>query len=204
MDAGRPPLNLRGVLVYPGYLAPPAQAALLAALRDVITAAPFFAPVTPSGKPMSVRMTAAGRYGWFADRKGYRYIPTHPAGSPWPAIPEAVLAVWRDLVSPVRMPDCCLVNHYAIGSRMGQHQDRDEADFAWPVLSISLGDAALFRVGGTTRAGGTESLWLQSGDVAVLGGPARLAYHGIDRLRPGSSTLLPEGGRINLTLRVVD
>lgn len=204
LESAYPPLNLNGVLVYPGYLGPEAQAAMVEDLRGVIRAAPLFAPVTPSGKPMSVRMTAAGRYGWFTDRSGYRYIPAHPSGVPWPAIPEGVLAVWRDLVSQARMPDCCLVNFYAESARMGQHQDRDEADFSWPVLSISLGDEALFRVGGTTRKGATESVWLRSGDVAVLGGAARLAYHGIDRLRAGSSTLLPNGGRINLTLRVVD
>ncbi len=204
LSAGARALNLRGVLIYPAYLDPPAQAALLADLRAVIAAAPLFAPVTPGAKPMSVRMTAAGRYGWFSDRAGYRYIPTHPDGQPWPAIPETVLAVWRALVSAERMPDCCLVNYYGEAARMGLHQDRDEADFAWPVLSISLGDAALFRVGGTARRDPTESHWLGSGDVAILGGPARLAYHGIDRLRPGSSRLLAEGGRINLTLRVVD
>lgn len=204
LDSREAPLNLKGVLVYPAYLGGPAQAEMVEALRGVIRAAPLFAPVTPAGKPMSVRMTAAGRYGWYTDAEGYRYIPTHPSGSPWPAIPKGVLAVWRALVSEARMPDCCLVNFYAEGARMGLHQDRDEADFSWPVLSISLGDEALFRVGGTSRGGGTASIWLRSGDVAVLGGPARLAYHGIDRVKPGSSTLLPKGGRINLTLRVVD
>jgi alkylated DNA repair protein (DNA oxidative demethylase) len=204
MELAHPPLNVNGAQVWPGYLGPEAQAAMLEELRAVIRAAPLFAPVTPSGKPMSVRMTAAGRYGWFTDRAGYRYIPAHPSGAAWPAIPEPVLAVWRDLVSRERMPDCCLVNYYGEGARMGLHQDRDEADFAWPVLSISLGDEALFRVGGTTRKAATRSVWLRSGDVVALGGAARLAYHGIDRLRPGSSTLLPKGGRINLTLRVVD
>lgn len=204
VDSRQAPLNLNGVLIYPGALGPEAQAALVAELREVIRAAPLFAPVTPSGKPMSVRMTAAGRYGWFTDRQGYRYIASHPSGAPWPAIPESVLGLWHDLVSAERMPDCCLINFYAEGAKMGLHQDRDEADFAWPVLSISLGDEALFRVGGTTRRGGTESIWLHSGDVAVLGGAARLAYHGIDRVRAGSSALLPNGGRINLTLRVVD
>lgn len=197
-------LDLNGVAVHPGYLDAGAQAAMVEDLRSVIRAAPLYAPVTPSGKPMSVRMTAAGRYGWFTDRKGYRYEERHPAGGAWPAIPESVLSVWRDLVSAERMPDCCLVNFYADGARMGLHQDRDEADFAWPVLSISLGDEALFRVGGTARKDPTRSVWLRSGDVAVMGGEARLAFHGIDRVRPGSSALLPKGGRINLTLRVVD
>ena len=85
---------------------------------------------------------------------------------------------------------------------MGMHQDRDEADFRWPVVSVSLGDEGLFRIGNDTRGGKTESLWLQSGDVVVMGGAARLTYHGVDRIRFGSSRLLPKGGRINLTLRV--
>lgn len=203
-DGPGPVLDLGGVMVHPGWLDMAAQAAMVEDLRAVIREAPLFQPMTPRGQPMSVRMTAAGRYGWFSDRSGYRYIPAHPAGQPWPPIPDSVLAVWRALVSQVRMPDCCLVNFYTGAARMGLHQDRDEADFAWPVLSISLGDEALFRVGGTTRGGPTRSLWLRSGDVAILGGAARLAFHGIDRVRPGSSALLAKGGRINLTLRVVD
>ena len=174
------------------------------AVRDIARAAPFFSPLTPWGKPMSVKMTAAGKYGWFTDRKGYRYIDTQPNGGAWPAIPAPVLDVWRNLVGATRMPDCCLVNFYATTAKMGLHQDKDEADFSWPVLSISLGDTALFRVGGQNRKDPTQSIDLQSGDVALLSGPARLAFHGIDRVRPGTSTLLRDGGRVNLTLRVVD
>ncbi len=177
---------------------------MAADIRRVAEAAPFFAPLTPWGKPMSVRMTSAGRYGWYTDAKGYRYIDRHPAGPLWPPIPASILAVWHALVSTEREPDCCLVNHYTANARMGQHRDADEADFSWPVLSISLGDPALFRMGGASRKDPTVSLELQSGDVVIFGGPARLAYHGIDRIRFGGSTLLPDGGRINLTLRVVD
>ena len=97
-----------------------------------------------------------------------------------------------ELASPDRDPDCCLINYYGEGARMGLHQDKDEADFSWPVLSISLGDDALFRIGNTTRGGKTESIWLSSGDVVIMGGPARLTYHGIDRIRFGSSKLLPQ------------
>ena len=149
-------------------------------------------------------MTSAGRYGWFTDAKGYRYVDRHPSGSPWPPVPESVLAVWRALVSRERDPDCCLVNYYAATARMGLHRDADEADFSWPVLSISLGDPGLFRMGGPARKDPTASILLESGDVVVIGGAARLAYHGIDRIRFGASRLLPEGGRINLTCRVVD
>ncbi len=195
---------VRGFVLHQGWLDRPAQEAMVADLRAVIAAAPLFSPVTPWGKPMSVRMTSAGKYGWVSDRRGYRYAANHPAGTPWPPIPESVLSVWRDVVGAVRLPECCLVNFYGEGARMGLHQDRDEADFGQPVLSISLGDRARFRMGGTERGGPTESVWLQSGDVMVMGGPARLAYHGIDRIDFGTSDLLPRGGRINLTLRVVD
>jgi alkylated DNA repair protein (DNA oxidative demethylase) len=198
-----PDLRVRGVAVYKGFLDRTAQEDLVQALRAVARAAPFYRPVTPSGRAMSVRMTAAGRFGWVSDRAGYRYAPRHPGGADWPPIPGSVLGVWTALVPGARAPECCLVNFYDAGAKMGLHQDRDEADFSQPVLSISLGDAARFRVGATTRGGPTESLWLDSGDVAVMAGDARLAYHGIDRIKPGSSTLLPEGGRINLTLRVV-
>jgi alkylated DNA repair protein (DNA oxidative demethylase) len=152
---------------------------------------------------MSVRMTGAGRVGWVTDRKGYRYAPRHPSGREWPPIPEPVLAIWRSVTGLDRDPDCCLINFYGEGARMGLHQDRDEGDFSWPVVSVSLGDDALFRMGGPDRSDPTRSHWLSSGDVVVMGGPARLAWHGVDRVRHGSSRLLPQGGRINLTLRVV-
>lgn len=174
------------------------------ALRAVVKAAPLFSPQTPYGRPMSVRMTSAGRYGWFSDRTGYRYVTAHPGGGRWPDIPAAVLSIWDGATGLSRRPDCCLINWYGEGARMGLHQDRDEADFTWPVVSVSLGDDALFRIGGRVRGGPTQSVWLSSGDVVVMGGEARLCYHGIDRIRFGSSTLLPGGGRINLTLRVVD
>ena len=197
-------ITLRGATLYRGFLNAADQAALVEALRGVVAEAPLFSPETRWGRKMSVRMTSAGRYGWFSDRRGYRYIDRHPSGIPWPAIPAQVLEVWRSVVPTARAPDCCLVNLYGVGAKMGLHQDRDEADFSQPVVSISLGDEALFRIGGTERGEKTESVWLTSGDVLVLGGAARLAFHGIDRVRSGSSSLLRDGGRINLTLRVVD
>lgn len=199
-----PDVTVRGFHLYRGWLDRPAQEALVEDLRGVIAAAPLFSPMTPYGKPMRVRMTSAGTYGWYSDRRGYRYVAEHPSGRPWPPIPARVLEVWRQITGHDRPPDCCLLNFYGEDARMGMHQDRDEADFSWPVLSISLGDEGLFRIGNDTRGGKTESLWLQSGDVMVMGGEARLKYHGIDRVKPNSSTLLPKGGRINLTLRVVD
>jgi len=197
-------VDVGGVTVWPGLLDAAAQAAMVEDIRGVVAAAPFFTPETPRGRKMSVRMTAAGRYGWVSDRKGYRYEARHPSGTGWPPIPASVLAVWRAVSGVARDPQCCLVNWYGEGAKMGLHQDRDEADFDMPVVSISLGDEALFRVGGIERGGPTRSIWLRSGDVAVMAGTARLAHHGIDRVRWNSSTLLPRGGRINLTLRVVD
>jgi alkylated DNA repair protein (DNA oxidative demethylase) len=196
-------VNIQGLRLWRGLLDRAAQEGLVADLRGLARAAPFLSPVTPGGRPMSVRMTSAGRLGWITDRQGYRYAPLHPQGMPWPPVPDAVLALWRATTGLSRDPDCCLVNYYGAQARMGLHQDRDEGDFSFPVLSISLGDEALFRIGGTDRRDPTRSFWLQSGDVLLMGGPARLAWHGVDRLRPGSSTLLPQGGRINLTCRVV-
>jgi len=197
-------VDIRGFRIHRGFLDRAAQAALVEDLRAVAAQAPMFSPMTPYGKPMRVKMTSAGKYGWMSDRHGYRYVTQHPYGVDWPPIPEQVLAIWRNLVSNARAPDCCLVNYYGEGARMGMHQDRDEADFAWSVLSVSLGDAGLFRIGNPTRGGKTESIWLESGDVVVMGGDARLTYHGIDKIRFGSSSLLEKGGRINLTCRVVD
>ncbi len=197
-------LEIRGFRIFKGLLSAPRQRQLVEELRAVVRAAPLFSPMTPYGKPMSVRMTSAGKYGWVSDRRGYRYATQHPSGVPWPPIPETVLSIWSDLVSDARAPDCCLINYYGEAARMGLHQDRDEADFSWPVLSVSLGDDGLFRIGNQTRGGKTESIWLQSGDVVVMGGDARLTYHGIDRIKPGTSTLLDNPGRINLTCRVVD
>jgi alkylated DNA repair protein (DNA oxidative demethylase) len=199
-----PTLTIRGFQVFRGLLAPDAQGRLVEDIRKVVGAAPLFSPQTPYGKPMSVRMTSAGRFGWYSDRSGYRYVTQHPLHRAWPDIPKRVLDIWDRTTGLSRKPDCCLVNFYGPEARMGMHQDRDEADFSWPVVSVSLGDDGLFRIGNTTRGGKTESIWLSSGDVVVMGGAARLTYHGIDRIRPGTSTLLGDGGRLNLTLRVVD
>ena len=198
------PLRLRDVRIFKGYFDADRQADLVTEIRKVVTKAPLFSPMTPYGKPMTVRMTSAGRYGWVSDRSGYRYSDTHPDGQVWPEIPEIIRNAWSDITQLDRMPDCCLINYYGEGARMGMHQDRDEANFDWPVLSVSLGDEGLFRVGNSERGGKTESIWLQSGDAVILGGVARLVYHGVDRIKFGSSSLLPKGGRINLTLRVVD
>jgi len=191
-----------GVRLLPGHLDRAAQLALVEELRAVARAAPVFVQHTARG-PMSVRMTAAGRFGWVSERGRYRYAEAHPSGAPWPPIPQRLLALWHAVVPGARAPECCLVNHYGEGARMGLHQDRDEADVTQPVVSVSLGDPALFRLGGTERPRPSRSFWLRSGDVLVLEGPARLVHHGVDRISFGASDLLPGGGRINVTLRVV-
>lgn len=196
-------LNVLGFDVHKGFLDAAEQKIIVAAIRHVVRQAPLVQPVTPRGQQMSVRMTAAGDFGWITDRQGYRYAKEHPNGTGWPQIPDLVLKVWQELSGATRLPECCLINFYGEGARMGMHQDKDEASFSWPVVSISLGDDGLFRMGGTARGGKTQSIWLQSGDVVVMGDEARLAHHGVDRIRFRSSALLEQGGRLNLTLRVV-
>jgi alkylated DNA repair protein (DNA oxidative demethylase) len=194
-----------GATMAAGYLDRAAQEALVAALRIVIAAAPLYAPRMPrTGSPFSVRMTNCGPLGWVSDEAGYRYQPHHPlTGKSWPPMPAMVLEAWRELTGYPALPQACLINWYGPQARMGLHQDRDEEDVDAPVLSLSLGDTALFRIGGTTRKAPTRTLRLASGDALILGGADRMAFHGVDRILPGTSTLLPEGGRINLTLRRV-
>ena len=195
-----------GLLLRPGYLEPERQRELLAAIMAVIREAPLFTPRMPrSGRPFTVRMSNCGPLGWVSDEAGYRYQPTHPVtGRPWPPMPDALIAMWNDLAGYRSPPEACLINFYSPTAKMGLHQDRDEEDFAAPVVSLSLGDSCLFRVGGLKRSDPTRSVRLSSGDAVVLGGDTRLAFHGVDRIEPGTSTLLPQRGRINLTLRRVN
>ena len=195
-----------GLIHWPGYLDRVAQERLAAEIEAVVRAAPPFRPRMPrTGKPFSVRMTNCGTLGWVSDEGGYRYQGAHPeTGMPWPPMPETLRTAWRDLADCFAPAEACLVNLYEVGARMGLHQDRDEKTFEAPVLSLSLGDTAVFRVGGTGRRDPTRSFRLASGDAVLFGGPARLAFHGIDRVVAGSSTLLSGGGRINCTLRRVN
>jgi len=193
--------DLPGLFLWPGCLDDAAQTAILAEIQTALATAPLYRPVTPGGRPFSVRMTNLGPLGWVSDRAGYRYQATHPeTGLPWAPIPRPLLALWDRLTGWPASPDACLVNLYRGDARMGLHQDRDEADLTAPVLSVSLGDAAMFRIG-PTGGGRTRALKLASGDVCALTGPARLARHGIDRILVGSSKRIEGGGRINLTLR---
>lgn len=194
-----------GLRYIPSYFDRAAQEALVATLAEALVQAPFYTPVMPrSGRPFTVRMSNLGKLGWVSDRAGYRYQAQHPeTGKPWPQIPDMVMELWRKVADYAHEPEACLVNYYREGAKMGLHRDEDEEDFSAPVVSVSLGDTAIFRIGGLERAGKTETLKLASGDVLVMGGASRLRYHGIDRVLTGTSTLLKTGGRINLTLRRV-
>ena len=194
-----------GLRFLPGHFGPADQHHLVEILRAAVAEAPLLTPVMPrTGRPFTVRMTNLGPLGWVSDRAGYRYQPTHPeTGRPWPSIPDPLLGLWRTVSDYPHDPEACLVNFDNGGAKMGLHRDEDEEDFAAPVLSVSLGDTAVFRMGGPERGGRTESFKLSSGDVLVMGGRSRLCYHGIDRVLTGTSSLLKDGGRINLTLRRV-
>lgn len=194
-----------GARWYPGAFSLPEQEALLAEIRAVLEEAPLFTPTMPrTGKSFSVRMSNCGPLGWVSDAGGYRYQAFHPdTRAPWPPMPERVQAAYARFGGLALPAEACLINYYAPDARMSLHQDRDEADLTAPVVSISLGDTALFRLGGSERAEATRSIRLASGDVFVLSGPSRLAFHGVDRILGGSSRLLAEGGRFNLTLRRV-
>ena len=195
-----------GVRHVPAFLEAEEQRALLDDIRAIVAQAPLFVPAMPrTGKEMSVRMTNCGALGWVTDQaRGYRYQATHPVtGDPWPPIPDRLLALWDSVSGYPHPPEACLVNFYDAGAKMGLHQDRDEQEFGAPVVSLSLGDACLFRVGGPRRQDKTVSFRLESGDLIVLGGEGRLAFHGVDRIYADTSPLLKNGGRINLTLRRV-
>jgi alkylated DNA repair protein (DNA oxidative demethylase) len=199
-----------GVFLWRERLPALQQKYLLDEVMEKLKGAPLYRPVMPkTGKPFSVEESNFGELGWVSDKDGYRYQPTHPAtGAPWPAIPPTLLELWAE-INPPPQPECCLVNVYRAGAKMGLHQDIDERDTSAAVIGVSLGDEALFRIGGKqaegkwARGGRTVSVTLASGDVIAFGGTARLAYHGIDRIKPGSSRLLPGGGRLSLTLRRV-
>jgi DNA oxidative demethylase len=198
--------DLEGFRLWPGWLGRAEQESLRDEVFTQLKAGPLYVPRMPkSGQPMRVRMSNFGPLGWVTDKdQGYRYQATHPdTGKPWPDIPASVLELWRELSGYAAPPEACLVNLYEGDARMGLHVDSDEEAWDAPVLSISLGDTAMFRIGGVLRSDPTRSVRLASGDVCMLGGPSRRAYHGVDRILNGTSSLLPKGGRINLTLRRV-
>lgn len=183
----------------------PDESDLIAALREIISQAPFRHMTTSGGHQMSVAMTNCGNAGWVTDRGGYRYDGADPeSGRPWPPMPP----IFRDLAERAAAqanfngfsPDACLINRYAPGAKMSLHQDKDETDFGAPIVSVSLGLPALFLFGGPRRSDKPRRFWLAHGDVVVWGGPSRLAFHGIAPLTDGEHPLLGRQ-RINLTFR---
>ncbi len=195
-----------GALYFPGFLSARDQAGLLALVKEIVAEAPYYVPQMPrTGRRFSVAMTNCGPLGWVSDKcGGYRYQAGHPVtGRPWPAMPNQIEELWDRLVDYPARPEACLINLYRGKARLGSHVDRDEVDLVAPVVSISLGDDGLFHIGGPRRSDPKVRLILSSGDALVLGGPARLAHHGLDRIVPGTSDVVPGGGRINLTLRHV-
>ena len=190
----------------PAYLDTKMQEELLGTVRNIISKAPLYRPTMPrSGRPFSVQMTNCGTLGWVSSKDGgYRYQPCHPdLNQPWPAMPALLRDIWRGVSRYPAAPEACLINWYEPEAKLGLHVDADEHDTAAPVISISLGDDAWFRIGGVKRKDPTERLLLKSGDIAILGGQARLAYHGIDRILPNTSPLIGKPGRFNLTMRRV-
>jgi alkylated DNA repair protein (DNA oxidative demethylase) len=193
-----------GAVLLRGF-AIPVETDLIAALRAIIEQAPFRHMMTPGGHQMSVAMTNCGRVGWVTDRTGYRYDTNDPeAGKPWPAMPPAFRELAGQAASRAGFtgfsPDACLINRYQPGARMSLHQDKDELDLAAPIVSVSLGLPAIFLFGGLKRSDKPNRFRLQHGDIAVWGGPARLAFHGVAPLADGEQAVLGRQ-RINLTFR---
>ena len=198
-------IEFNGFRVFPGLISRENQRKIVDEISSLVARSPLYTPVMPkTGQPFSVRMTCLGDWGWVSDASGYRYQQAHPVTDmAWPPIIEQLNQIWDEVSDFPQRPQSCIVNYYDGAAKMGMHQDLDEENFAAPIVSISLGDSAIFRIGSQTRKGPTRSLKLSSGDVVVLGGQSRLFYHGIDRVLSGSSTLLKKGGRLNLTLRRV-
>ncbi|MEO8768003.1 MAG: DNA oxidative demethylase AlkB [Nitrosospira sp.] len=193
-----------GAVVLRGF-AMPDEAAIFAALHDVISEAPFRHMVTPGGFRMSVAMTNCGSYGWITDLTGYRYgaIDTE-SGKLWPRMPRIFLKLAQNAAASAGFedfePDACLVNRYEPGARLSLHQDRNEQDFGAPIVSVSLGIPAIFLWGGLRRADRPARVHLAHGDVMVWGGPSRLRYHGVLPLKEETHPLTGSY-RINLTFR---
>ena len=176
----------------PLYFSPKEQAALIDCVKTAVKTAPFYQPTMPqTGAPLSVVMTNFGTLGWVTDKtQGYRYQTTHPkTGTPWPPLPDLLVKLWKEAADWPDLPEACLVNWYREGSKMGPHIDSDELAVNAPVISISLGDPAMFRIGGPKRSGPTHRIKLMSGDVVIMGGASRQCYHSVSKIYYGQSAL---------------
>lgn len=199
-----------GIMVMRGRVSPDESRVLLDAMLDVFAAAPPYRLRMKTGAYVINRMTNCGAWGWHSDARGYRYVDRHPeTGAPWPAIPAPIAALARDAAAACGegdfQPDACLVNLYGAGGKLNLHQDHDEADFRWPIVSFSFGHDGVFALGGATRKHPVQPVTLHHGDVMVLHGPGRMLFHGVKKIVPGTAPFahpaIPEDGRLNLTLR---
>lgn len=195
----------------PGFLSADEQQALLGIAREVVRAAPLLRPrmvIAGQVLPFKLTLTNAGPWGWWADEAGFRYVDAHPVtGRPWPPIPQLLLRLAERALDACGLPimgvENCLLNHYAAGESLGQHQDNTEQDLDAPIVSLSIGADALFLLGGPQRSDPPREYVLRSGDLVIQSGPARRAFHGIKKLYPTMGNTLKDGGRLNFTLRKV-
>lgn len=204
------PILPEGIGLLRGYLEPAAARAVLDDMMGVFEAAPPYRLRMKTGAYVINRMTNCGAWGWHSDEHGYRYVDRHPElGTPWPAIPARIAAIAEAAAGQFGCarfsPDACLVNFYAEDGKMNLHQDHDEEDFSWPIVSLSFGNDAVFALGGDRRKDAVQAMTLHHGDVLVMHGKGRMRFHGVKKIVPGTSPIahpaLPAGGRLNLTLR---
>ena len=205
-DQSPAPALPEGLSLFSGVVDLPGQRRLFVALEEVLKAAPPIQNRTKGGGQTSAAMTNCGDVGWWSDAKGYRYTAASPAtGLPWPPIPKAFSELIQVVTAksqwPDFRPDACLINWYGAGAKMGLHQDRDEADFFQPIVTVCLGDSADFMVGGFARSDKATALKVHSGDVLIMGGASRMRFHGIRKIYPGTSPLAEIVGRYSLTFR---
>ena len=193
---------IKGIDYFPRFLNKEVLDDILQDIEGAVKLAPFLTPTMPkTGKSFSVKITNMGDFGWVSDKKdGYRYQKYHPVNNrKWPKISNNIIEIWQKLTGLEVKPDCCLINYYDLNAKMGLHIDNDEKNFSYPVLSISIGASALFRFAGLKRSDPSKSIKLHNGDVIILSGPARLIYHGIDKIYKDTNM----DYRINLTLRKI-
>lgn len=199
-----------GFFLFKSKLTKVAQQEILAAARVIVRQAPLFRPAMPgSGQPFNYAMTNCGDLGWVADKDGYRYQEDHPnTGKGFPAMPQVIRELTIDLAKETGnddfYPESCLLNFYSKGAKLGLHQDITENNLSAPIISISLGDTGIFVLGGKHRTDKTKQYIIQSGDCIVMSGESRMYFHSFKGIVPNTSSLLKNGGRLNLTIRQVN
>jgi DNA oxidative demethylase len=190
------------------YLNTHQQQELLWILREVGKRSPLFTPTMKNGSPFNYQMTNCGKVGWVSDSSGYRYVDRHPVtNKPWEPIPKVIRDLAKSVAAQVEdnsyIPETCLINYYTQNSKLGIHQDNTEKNKTAAIISISLGDDGIFLIGGKRKKDPTREIILKSGDVLIMYGESRMFYHGVKAIIPGTSQLLRNGGRLNLTIRQV-